>query len=82
MIKHYPYGTGTVRWISTEWLYENLNKQEMIILDVQPNIHDYIEEHISGALYISEGLLRTTILGVPARYVPRRQFSRFSVMQD
>ena len=70
MIKHYPYGTGTVRWISTEWLYENLNKQEMIILDVQPNIHDYIEEHISGALYISEGLLRTTIEGVPARYVP------------
>jgi thiosulfate/3-mercaptopyruvate sulfurtransferase len=70
MIKHYPYGTGTVRWISTDWLYENLNKQEMIILDVQPNIHDYIEEHISGAIYISEGLLRTTIEGVPARYVP------------
>ena len=42
MIKNYPYGTGTVRWVSTDWLYENLNKQEMIILDVQPNIHDYI----------------------------------------
>ena len=70
MNKQYPYGTGTVRWVSTDWLYENLNKQEMIILDVQPNIHDYIEEHISGALYISEGLLRTTIEGVPARYVP------------
>ena len=70
MIKNYPYGTGTVRWVSTDWLYENLNKQEMIILDVQPNIHDYIEEHISGAMYISEGLLRTTIEGVPARYVP------------
>jgi thiosulfate/3-mercaptopyruvate sulfurtransferase len=70
MTKNYPYGSGTVRWVSTDWLNENLNKHEMIILDVQPNIHDYIEEHIPGATYISEGLLRTTIAGVPARYVP------------
>jgi len=70
MVKHYPYGTGTVKWVSTDWLSENLNKQEMVILDVQPNVHDYIEEHIPGAIYISEGLLRTWIGGVPAQYVP------------
>lgn len=70
MTKHYPYGTGTVRWVSTDWLSENLNKQEMIILDVQPNVHDYIEEHIPGAVYVSEGLLRTWVGGVPAQYVP------------
>ena len=70
MMKHYPYGTGTVRWVSTDWLYENQNNQEMVIIDVQPNVHDYIEEHISGAIYINEGLFRTWIGGVPARYVP------------
>lgn len=42
----------------------------MIILDIQPNIHDYIEEHIPGAIYLNEGLFRTTIAGMPARYVP------------
>ena len=70
MMKHYPYGTGTVRWVSTDWLYENQNNQEMVIIDVQPNVHDYIEEHISGAIYVNEGLFRTWIGGVPARYVP------------
>ena len=70
MKKQYPYGAGTVQWISTEWLYENLNTREMIILDVQPNIHDYIEEHIPGAVYFPEGLLRTSIEGMPAMYVP------------
>jgi len=68
--KEYPYGKGTVKWISTDWLYENMKKQELVILDVQPNIHDYIEEHIPGAIYLTEGLLRTSIAGVPARYVP------------
>jgi thiosulfate/3-mercaptopyruvate sulfurtransferase len=69
MKKNYPYGTGTVRWVSTDWLHENLNKHEMTVLDIQPNVHDYIEEHIPGAVYLTEGLLRTTIAGVPARYV-------------
>ena len=70
MKKDYPYGTGTVKWISSDWLLENLNKQEMTILDVQPNIHDYIEEHIPGAIYLNEGLLRAYIDAMPARYVP------------
>jgi len=71
MNKKYPYGTGTVKWVSTDWLYEKLNKQEMMILDIQPNIHDYIEEHIPGAMYVNEGLLRTYIKGIPSRYVPK-----------
>jgi hypothetical protein len=35
MSRQYPYGTGTVRWISTDWLYENMEKREMKILDGQ-----------------------------------------------
>ena len=70
MKKEYPYGSGTVKWISADWLHENLKKQKMIILDVQPNIHDYIEQHVPRAIYLIEGLLRTYIDGMPARYVP------------
>ena len=70
MKKNYPYGSGIVKWITADWLHENLKKQEITILDVQPNIHDYIEQHIPGAIYLNEGLLRTYINGMPARYVP------------
>jgi thiosulfate/3-mercaptopyruvate sulfurtransferase len=70
MKKDYPYGSGTVKWVSADWLSENLKNQEMTILDVQPNIHDYIEQHIPGAIYLNEGLLRTYIDGMPAIYVP------------
>jgi thiosulfate/3-mercaptopyruvate sulfurtransferase len=70
MNKNYPFGTGIVQWISTDWLFENLNSREMVILDIQPNIHDYIEEHIPGAVYLPEGILRATIAGMPAMYVP------------
>jgi thiosulfate/3-mercaptopyruvate sulfurtransferase len=70
MEKDYPYGSGILKWVSADWLHRNLKKREMAILDVQPNIHDYIEQHIPGAIYLNEGLLRTYIDGMPARYVP------------
>ena len=56
MERRYPYGTGPVRLVSTEWLAGRLNDKKLVILDVQPNIHDYILEHIPGAIYLSEGL--------------------------
>ena len=70
MKKDYPHGKGKVKWISTDWLAENLKKEEMLILDVQPNVHDFIEEHIPGAVYLTEGLLRCTENNLPAMYVP------------
>lgn len=48
--KEYPCGQGTVRWVSTEWLEERLKDKALMILDCQPNIHDYIQEHIPGAV--------------------------------
>jgi len=35
MSKQYPYGTGTVRWISTDWLFENMQNWKIKIFDVQ-----------------------------------------------
>jgi thiosulfate/3-mercaptopyruvate sulfurtransferase len=70
MEKMYPYpsGEGTVRWISTDWLKEHID--ELMILDTQPNVHDYVLEHIPGAVYFSEGLLRVHLKGNPAEYGP------------
>jgi thiosulfate/3-mercaptopyruvate sulfurtransferase len=69
--KKYPYGEGIVRWVSTEWLEGHLGDKDLMILDVQPNAHDYIQEHIPGAVYLNEGLLRAPSRGVPAQYVPK-----------
>jgi thiosulfate/3-mercaptopyruvate sulfurtransferase len=59
MERNYPYGTGPVKLVSTEWLAGRLSDTKLVILDVQPNVHDYILEHIPGAVYLNEGLLRT-----------------------
>lgn len=70
MEKKYPYGKGKVKWISTEWLEEHLDDGNLMKLDVQPNVHDYIQEHIPGAIYMNQGLLRVPLKGTPAYYVP------------
>lgn len=68
-MKTYPYGEGIVKVVSTDWLENHLD-DGLMILDVQPNVHDYIQEHIPGAVYMNEGLLRVPRKGLPAQYVP------------
>ncbi|MCE5296574.1 MAG: sulfurtransferase [Euryarchaeota archaeon] len=65
----FPKGEGKVRWISTGWLEEHLD-DDIVILDCQPNIHDYILEHIPGAVYAPEGLLRVSEFGRPGVFIP------------
>jgi len=65
-----PHGKGTVKWVSTDWLSEHLGDENIVILDCQPNIHDYIKEHIPGARYMNEGLLRVSLKGLPGQYIP------------
>ena len=59
-MKQYPYAKaeGAVRWVSTEWLGAHLEKEQVMIIDCQPNVHEYIKEHIPGARYVSEGIFR------------------------
>lgn len=86
MAKQYPHGTGKVKWVSTAWLDEHLHDDDLQLLDVQPNVHDYIQEHIPGARYMNEGLLRVPKLGLPAQYVHvdviERLFRRVGLMPD
>ena len=69
MSKEYPLGKGLLRWTEAEWLEENLGG-EFSVVDVQPNIHDYILEHIPGAVYFNPDLLRVSCKGMPGKYVP------------
>ena len=73
MDKIYPYGKGdgTVKWVSTEWLSGHLNDKNLMILDCQPNIHEYIQDHIPGAVYWHEGLFRIHEGTIPTRWIPK-----------
>ncbi len=70
-MKTYPYppGKGIVKWISTDWLADHINDKNLMILDVQPNVHDYIMGHLPNAIYLNEGLLRSAQDRLPAMYV-------------
>jgi thiosulfate/3-mercaptopyruvate sulfurtransferase len=70
MVKQYPHGEGVVKWVDTRWLKEHANDEDLTILDVQPNVHDYIKAHIPNAVYMNEGLLRVPFEGLPAQYAP------------
>jgi thiosulfate/3-mercaptopyruvate sulfurtransferase len=69
MGKNYPLGGGVLKWTESGWLEENLDGGFSII-DVQPNIHDYILEHIPGAVYFNPALLRIPYKGRPGAYIP------------
>jgi len=72
MNKKYPYGKGDgiVQWVSTEWLEDHLTEKDLVILDCQPNVHEYIQDHIPGALYVPEGLFRIHAGRHPSRWIP------------
>ena len=70
MAKQYPFGKGIVKWVSPDWLGNHMNDDDLMILDTQPNIHDYIQQHIPHAVYMNESLLRVPLGGMPGNYIP------------
>jgi thiosulfate/3-mercaptopyruvate sulfurtransferase len=71
-MKAYPYppGDGKVKWVSTEWLVPHIDDKSLMILDVQPNVHDYIMGHLPNAIYLNEGLMRSAWDRLPSMFVP------------
>lgn len=59
-----------VELVGPDWLEERLDDPGLRIVDTQPNIHDYIQEHIPGALYFNQDLLRVPFEGLPGEYIP------------
>jgi len=72
MVNTYPYGKGdgVVQWVSTAWLGSHLDDRNLMILDCQPNIHEYVQDHIPGAVYWHEGLFRIHEGNIPTRWIP------------
>lgn len=61
-------GTGELTWASPAWLEANLGKAT--VLDAQPDVHDYLEEHLPGAVRVEEGALRAPVGGLPTAFAP------------
>ena len=57
--------------MTTDWLADHLYDEDLTVLDTQPNVHDYIQEHIPGAVYLNEGVLRVPERGFPTAFSPR-----------
>jgi len=85
MAEPYPEGNGQVKWVTTDWLEDHL-EDDMSILDIQPNIHDYIQEHIPGAVYLNEEFLRCSQRGLCGSFMPgntvEKYFRRVGVRED
>jgi thiosulfate/3-mercaptopyruvate sulfurtransferase len=64
-----PFGTGRIKWVSTEWLGAHLDDVNLSILDVQPDIRDYLMAHVPGAVYMNEKLLRVSVGGIPGKWI-------------
>ena len=65
-----PAGEGPVRWVSPAWLAGHLN-DDLLILDCQPNIHEYISGHVPGAVYLNENVWRAHEGTCPGRWINR-----------
>jgi len=61
---------ATIQWVEPQWVRERLGSGQLAIIDVQPDVHDYILEHIPGSIYMNEKLWRCSDKGLPAQYVP------------
>ncbi len=86
MRKEYPFGKDIIKWTSTKWIEENLGNGNFMILDVQPDIHDYITEHIPGSVYFNQKLLRIPYKGIPGKFVSenviKQLFNRVGLKPD
>lgn len=65
-----PAGEGPVRWVSPAWLADHLG-DELLIIDSQPDIHEYVSAHIPGAVYLNDHLFRVHDRRSPSAWINR-----------
>lgn len=61
---------GVVSWVTPAWLADH-NLEELLILDCQPNIHEYISGHVPRAVYLNENVWRAHEGACPGRWINR-----------
>jgi thiosulfate/3-mercaptopyruvate sulfurtransferase len=64
------FGDGVVNWVTTDWLAGRLGKDRVLVVDTQPDIHDYIKAHLPGAVYLAEKTMRVPLHGIPGKWIP------------
>lgn len=62
-------GDTQVEWISPAWLQDHLD-DPLLIIDTQPDVHEYFKGHIPGAVFVHENLFRMHRGRHPARWLP------------
>lgn len=61
-----------LKFVSTDWGSEHLKDENLIIIDSQPDSHDYIVEHLPGAFYFNENLFRLSANGIPSSFIAEK----------
>jgi thiosulfate/3-mercaptopyruvate sulfurtransferase len=59
-----------MRWLGPE-KFDDLLQMEPTILDCQPDVHDFIHQHIAGSVYVNEESFRLSNRGMPHVWIPR-----------
>ena len=79
-------GKNIVSWVSPEWLADHLDDPWLTVIDCRQQSHAYIHEHIPGAIYVHEGLLRMHIGRSPVQWIPAEAaqmlFANLGIEQD
>ena len=63
-------GEGPVRWVSPAWLADHLDDR-LLIIDCQPDVHEYVSGHVPGAVYLNDHLFRTHLGTLPTSWIDR-----------
>lgn len=67
--------------VSTAWVAERLDEPGVVIIDARAELHEYLNGHLPGAVYVNIENLRGTIGGVPAMLLPADELAtRFAAM--
>jgi thiosulfate/3-mercaptopyruvate sulfurtransferase len=79
-------GKNVVSWVSPQWLADHLDDPGLTIIDCRQQSHAYIHEHIPGAIYLHEALLRMHIGPSPVQWIPAEAaevlFTNLGLEQD
>jgi thiosulfate/3-mercaptopyruvate sulfurtransferase len=75
-----------VSWVTPEWLADHLEDPGLTIIDCRQQSHAYIHDHIPGAIYLHEALLRMHIGRSPVQWIPAETaqvlFANLGIEQD
>ena len=79
-------GKDIVTWVTPDWLADHLDDPALTVIDCRQQSHAYIHEHIPGAIYLHEALLRMHIGRSPVQWIPAEAahvlFTTLGIEQD